>query len=95
MADKCRKCGRPIIFLSKRPTAEDPRPRPVPIDPLPSAGGSVAIYSYPSPNSVYPKHRDAAVRFRYIAFLYNEAAKFYRRAGGILYTSHFDTCKGS
>lgn len=92
-AGNCRKCGGPIIFLSVRPSFNDPNPKSVPVDPIPNPAGSIAIYQYPNPRSVFPEHRDAKIRRNYFVYLHNAARDMYVQAGGKMFMSHFESCK--
>lgn len=100
---KCRKCNRPIIFLSERPefinvgTFANPKgvftkPKLLPIDPDPNPDGNIAIYEYP-PN-LPGGGRSTRPKSRYFRRLEGYLKFFYQRAGGIVYSIHFDTCRG-
>lgn len=93
---QCYKCNMPIIFAREKPEFKvigsynnpseiltDPKPFPININPD-NANGTVALYE-----SSFPA---AAAPTIFARRLYHEAAKMYLRAGGALYTSHFETC---
>lgn len=92
----CYRCKQPIFFLSERPEYKilggylKPKeirtePKPIPINVNPDPAGNIAIYE--------TKDQYCGVGpGTWIRRLYHEALKIWRERGGVVYSSHFDTC---
>jgi len=86
---KCRSCRAPIFFLTEQPehynagTWDQPKqaisqPSPKPINVDPDGEGTFAIYEFNGK--------------RYLRAMRGEARSMFKKAGGVLYRIHFDTC---